>query len=175
MTRHTIFYGLTLAGLLLVGCSQNETSSDDAPGGRGTDPAGAAFLLAVEPPGAVGVVDARQTSQDGDQVVLIGRIGGGADPFVKGAAAFTVVDLSLQPCPADEGCSTPWDYCCDLNKLSSHKAMIKVVDPQGRTVAVDARKLLGVEPLSTVVVRGKAKRDEAGNLSVLADGVHIKP
>jgi hypothetical protein len=53
--------------------------------------------------------------------------------------------------------------------------MIKVVDAAGGTVEQDARKLLGVKELQTVVVKGKAKRDEAGNLTVLATGVFIMP
>ena len=38
----------------------------------------------------------------------------------------------------------------------------------------DARKLLDVKELSTVVVQGKAQRDDAGNLTVLATGVYVK-
>ena len=37
----------------------------------------------------------------------------------------------------------------------------------------DARELLKVQELSTVVVRGKAQRDESGNLTVLANGVYV--
>ncbi len=161
MTRNACF--AALAAVLLAGCSQSN------------DPAGSEYVLAAEPAGALGIVEARETVQNDDEVVLVGRIGGDTDPFVEGIAAFTLVDLSLEPCPADEGCPTPWDYCCDLNKLPSHKATVKVVDQQGRLVSVDARKLLGVDTLATVVVRGKAKRDEAGNLTVLADGVYLKP
>ncbi len=52
--------------------------------------------------------------------------------------------------------------------------MVKVVDTSGKTVATDARKLLGLKELQTVVVRGKAKRDEIGNLTVLADGIFVR-
>ncbi len=38
----------------------------------------------------------------------------------------------------------------------------------------DARELLKVKELSTVVVKGKAKRDDAGNLTILASGVYVK-
>ena len=41
-------------------------------------------------------------------------------------------------------------------------------------VKEDARKLLDVKELSTVVVQGKAQRDDAGNLTVLATGVYVK-
>ncbi len=52
--------------------------------------------------------------------------------------------------------------------------MVKVVDDGGKTVATDARKLLGLKELQTVVVRGRAKRDEAGNVTVLADGIFVR-
>lgn len=173
MTRNTMFLGLTLAAsLLLTGCGQSDNPSGNASPGGGTAAAGSDYLLAVEPPGAMGVVEARETIRNDDELTVVGRIGGLPDPFVKGIAAFTIVDLSLKPCPPDEGCPTPWDCCCDLDKLRSHKAMVKVVDQQGQLVAVDAKELLGIEPLATLVVRGRAKRDEAGNLTVLADGVY---
>jgi hypothetical protein len=54
-------------------------------------------------------------------------------------------------------------------------ATIKFVDDQGQTIATDARDLLGVKELQRVTVRGRAKRDEAGNLTVLASGIHIQP
>ena len=37
----------------------------------------------------------------------------------------------------------------------------------------DARELLKVKELSTVVIKGKAKRDADGNLTVLANGVYV--
>ena len=52
--------------------------------------------------------------------------------------------------------------------------MIKVVDENGDPVQADARELLKVKELSTVVIKGKAKRDDAGNLTVLASGVYVK-
>lgn len=38
----------------------------------------------------------------------------------------------------------------------------------------DAKLLLKVKELSTVIVKGKAQRDAAGNLTVLASGVFVK-
>lgn len=38
----------------------------------------------------------------------------------------------------------------------------------------DAKELLGVKELSTVIVKGKAQRDDAGNLTVLATDVFVK-
>jgi hypothetical protein len=54
-------------------------------------------------------------------------------------------------------------------------AFIKFVDAQGKSLPHGARQLFGLKELQTVVVRGRAKRDEAGNLTVLADGLFVRP
>jgi hypothetical protein len=158
----------------LSGCGASPaTQSSGAPSAEG-----AAYRLAAEPAGAKGVKEARDDKGNNEQeVTLVGRIGGDVNPWVEGQAAFLVVDSALKPCneKADEGCPTPWDYCCDANDLPAHKAMVKVVDSSGKTVATDAKKLLGIKELQTVVIHGRAKRDEAGNLTVLADGVFVRP
>ena len=160
--------GLTI----LTGCSQDAgTSSEETPSVDGSP-----FLLSEEPAGAGEVISVRETSKDGDDVVVVGRIGGSADPWISGRAAFSIVDNSLRACsdiPEDK-CPIPWDYCCETHKLATSTALIKVVDSDGKLVKADAKNLLGVEELSTVVVQGKAERDEAGNLTVLATGVYVK-
>ena len=110
-------------------------------------------------------------------MLIVGRVGGSAKPLVAGRAAFTIVDLSLTPCneKAGDECPTPWDYCCDApDEIAKASAMIKFVDEQGKTLQHDAGDLLGVKPLQTVVVRGKAKRDEDGNLTVVATGLYVR-
>ena len=116
----------------------------------------------------------RQESKDGEDVVIVGRIGGSRKPFT-GRAAFTIVDDSIKPCNeiGDDACPTPWDYCC-VSDVSQSKLIVKVVDEQGQTVPTDAKQLLGVKELDTVVVRGKAKRDAAGNVTILATGLYVR-
>jgi len=41
-------------------------------------------------------------------------------------------------------------------------------------VRTDTRELLPVKELDTVVVHGKARRDRAGNLSIVASRIHIR-
>lgn len=160
-----------------VGCGQTATAP--APQATGTTEAAAVttpdVLLQEEPADAKPVADVRGSAKDGTEVTILGRIGGGANPWVEGRAAFTIVDPKLEPCQPDEGCPTPWDYCCSTDQLPANRAMVKVVDATGGTVGQDARKLLGVKELQTVIVKGKAKRDEAGNLTVLASGVFVVP
>jgi hypothetical protein len=170
-----LFVGLLAASVLpLAGCGMNEPAVQKSQPAAAPD---SRFVLTEEPADAKPVIDVRQDAKDGDEVTITGRIGGDVDPWVAGRATFVIVDSSLTPCSEREGdsCKTPWDYCCDLDRLATAKATIKVVDDQGQPIATDARELLGVKELQTVTVYGKAKRDEAGNLTVLASKVYVKP
>lgn len=163
--------GFLIAGALaggVSGCSRENTTSTARP------TLNSAYIASSEPQGAVAVGDARHSAKDEQEIVLVGRIGGSAAPFVDGVAAFTIVDSKVPHCTAEEGCPTPWDYCCEQDQVKDNIAVVKVVDAQGKPVSQDARALLGVKELSTVVVRGKAKRDADGNLALLADQVYVK-
>lgn len=159
---------LAILGASLVGCSQSGTGEPAAQ--RQGDPA---YLLAAKPENTVGVAEARKA--DSKEVSVEGLIGGASEPFIQGVAAFTIVDPAIKPCPKEEGCPTPWDYCCEGNDLEANTAMVKVIGADGNPVAKDARELLGVKELTRVVVQGNAERDEQGNLTVLASKVHLIP
>lgn len=51
---------------------------------------------------------------------------------------------------------------------------MKIVDENGVLLQAGAKALFNVKELSTVVVAGKAKRDKAGNLTVLATSFFIR-
>jgi hypothetical protein len=169
LKRSSLFVMLAIA----AGCSQDTSTSGRATQEENDAAVASAYRLSSEPAGITDVKAVRSAAKDGDDVVVVGRIGGDRNPWIEAVAAFTMVDLALKPC--EDGCDTPWDYCCDLAELPTSKVVVKIVDGQGRAVAVDTRKLLGVKEMQTVVVRGKAKRDEAGNLTVLASGAFVRP
>ena len=135
---------------------------------------GKQFLLEEQPEGATDVLAVRKAAKDQQEVIAVGRIGGRKNPWVKGAAAFSIVDRSLTPCNEgeDSKCPTPWDYCCSPN-LSKATVLVMVVDAQGKIVRQDARKLLGVKELDTVFVQARAKRDKSGNVTLLATKIFI--
>ena len=60
------------------------------------------------------------------------------------------------------------------NQLPGATAVVKFVDADGKIIKEDARKLLGLTELQTVVVRGAAERDDEGNLTILADGLFVR-
>ncbi|MCI0456221.1 MAG: hypothetical protein L0Z62_04475 [Gemmataceae bacterium] len=173
MKRVKWWLALLPAAALAAGCGEVDTPST----AQTTSPVQAtvnapARRLAAEPAGAKGVIEVRKHAKDGEEVVVVGRIGGSKEPLVKGRAAFTIVDPSLEPCEDD----TPWVYCCTpREELAQGMVYVKFVDGQGRTLAQDARQLLGVKELSTVVVRGQARRDESGNLTaIVASGLYVR-
>ncbi|HMO15156.1 MAG TPA: hypothetical protein PKD64_03945 [Pirellulaceae bacterium] len=132
------------------------------------------FVMATEPAGAVPVGDARGASNDGEEVIVLGVIGGSTKPFVEGMAAFTIVDPKVPYCADEEGCPTPWDYCCEVNAVKQNIATVKFVDETGKPIAKEARELLPVKELSTVVVKGTAERDEQGNLTIAASHIFVR-
>jgi hypothetical protein len=177
MSKRRYFHLLVLAfAVALSGCGGAETAST---GGTDSNPSpadSAKYLLATEPADAQAVRAVRTSARDGDRVAVVGRIGGEEDPWVEGIAAFNLVDEALRPCNEISGdrCATPWDYCCQPD-LAEGRVLVQVVDGEGKTVRSDARNLLGVKELQTVVVQGIAKKDEAGNLTLMADSVFVRP
>lgn len=140
------------------------------------EPAGKKYLLEKPPERPQEVLAIRKDAKDQQEVVVVGRIGGRHNPWVKGAAAFSIVDRSLKPCNEIEGdtCKTPWDYCCETD-LPKSTLLVMVYDADAKPVKKDARELLGVKELDTVVIQGKAKRDKAGNVTILAAKMFIVP
>src|SRR5436190_9220969 len=94
----------------LAGCTKDakkKSTSEPMPASSLPD----AFWLKSEPANAKPVAEVRDKAKTGDAVVVAGRVGGVKEPFMKGAAVFTLVDAALKPC-TDE-CESPWDYCCE--------------------------------------------------------------
>lgn len=175
--KTSFFCCCLLVGLSVVAGCSSETPQPPATETPAASIDGTQFLLDAEPDGSAGVIVARESAADGDDIVITGRIGGSANPWINGRAAFSIVDHSLTACsdiPGDE-CDKPWDYCCQTDKLPTATALVKFVDDNGKPLAVDSRELLAVTELQTVVVLGKAQRDEAGNLTVLASQLFAQP
>ncbi len=169
--------------LLLAGCggdtASNESGTSSTAGASrrsGPSAEGEQYLLSSEPEGASDVIAAREGAEADAEVVVVGRIGGAVNPWVDGLAAFTIVDNSLLACSDIEGdnCPTPWDYCCEAD-VADASTLIKFVGDDGRPLATDARELLGLAELQTVVVQGTAQRDEEGNLTILASNIFVRP
>lgn len=167
---------VALTGLVgVVGCgSASDTASPVTNTSVNVD--ASQFQLAEEPDGAVGVIAARESAEDGAPIILVGRVGGSANPWIDGRAAFTLLDASMSV--VDEGKDSGEGElctgdCCALERQSC-TTLVKVVDSQGKLVPVDSRELLGLKESDMVVVKGTAQKDKTGNFVMLASGVFIR-
>jgi hypothetical protein len=172
-TGSVLACGLALA-IAVAGCSKgdkHQASSGPLPKSDLAD----SYLLKAKPADAKGAAEVRKSAKTGDQVVVTGIVGGRKTPFVDGVAAFTIVDEAAKKCTADE-CETPWDFCCETpENLAAGSVTIEFRDQGGRPIKTPARGFHGLDNMKTVVVTGEAKRDEANNVVVVANGVFIQP
>ncbi len=125
-----------LVAVIAGGCKKDAAVNEKKAADPSPAPAREKYLVAAEPSGAQGVLDVRKDAKDGDDVTIVGRVGGSKKPQVADAAVFTIVDpFKFKPCNEgdDTGCPTPWDYCCDAKEdLRKGTATIKIVDEQGK-------------------------------------------
>ncbi len=162
---------LSLAtGIVMYGFATARAASKD-------ESSASKVLLKEEPKTPMSVVDARAKAKDKDDVTVVGRIGGRKNPWVKGAAVFSIVDTSLKACNARPGdtCPTPWDFCCEANLPKQTLLVMIVDDKSGQTLKEDARESLKLHELQTVVVQGKARRDKNGNVIIAASKLYVRP
>lgn len=134
------------------------------------------YVLADEPDGAIGVIAARQSTADGEPVIVVGRVGGAANPWIEGRAAFMLLDPSMTLVASgteSSGGEICMDECCAAERTAS-TTLVKVVDESGKVLTADARQLFGLALNDMVVVSGKASKDASGNFAVLANGVHVR-
>ena len=159
----------------LCGCGDSSTLEPDVSATTASIN-GDQFLLVDEPDGSIGVIEARDTAENGQPIVIVGRIGGAANPWIEGRAAFTLLDASMA-LVADGADNEEGEICledCCAEERGKCTTLVKVVDADGKLVAADSRKLLGVTEADTVVVQGTASKDESGNFTVLAQGVFVR-
>lgn len=125
------------------------------------------------------VAAAKASAQVGQELVIVGRIGGSVEPFVAGRAVFTIVDPALKSC-ADmddpDHCKTPWDYCCeDREAMKRGTATIEITDAAGKPLALAVRGMQGLDPLATIAVTGTViERNDAGLLVVRAKRIEVR-
>lgn len=173
---------LCLAAVFGVsGCNQGSSDTNRA-GGKSVEEAKAQLFadlfVAKAPGGATDVQAAKKAGRPKNDVVIHGRIGGRKDPFAKGRAMFTLVDMSVPTCAdkADDHCPTPWDYCCEpKDNLLANALTVQVVGENGRPLEAELDGVRGLKPMAEVVVAGKvASRDDAGGMVVSATEVYVK-
>ena len=129
------------------------------------------YWLAKAPDGALEIKKARDAVKNGSELVFVGRISNVSDK----RAQMTVVDNSFVPCNErpEDACKTPWDYCCeDPRDLARGTIVVEFRDGK-KLRKVGAKGFHGIDYLKKVVVKGTATKDSAGNVIVVASGIHV--
>ncbi|MEM1165987.1 MAG: hypothetical protein AAGI30_06815 [Planctomycetota bacterium] len=160
---------LALAAAGLIACGERGMAAGDTGGGDARS-----WVLASAPADAQGVKDAKASAQEGESIVLRGRIGGRLEPITAGSPVFTVMDLAVPHCNQKHGdvCTTPWDYCCETpESLTANSATVQIVDASGRAVD-ESPDAAGFAPLDEVIVVGTvAARPTPDVLTIRATGL----
>ena len=153
----------------LTGCG------DDAPtAGPGAAVVPAGWRLAAALEGAVDVAVAKTTAKEGDTITLRGKIGGRMEPLTESSGLIVLMDPKVPSCAdnPDDGCSTPWDYCCETSEtISANAVTVQVRDSGGDPVALPEGVFSGLDEL--VVVGTVAPRANDDTLVLHATGVYL--
>jgi len=135
------------------------------------------LMVDSAPEGAVDVADARRTAKVGERVVVRGRVGGDAQPFVDGRAAVTIVGAAVRDCSeaAEGACKTPWDACAmPRTEVVANSATVQVVDERGEPIRTDLRGRRDLRELSEVTVSGVVTSTSDGALIIRATTIHVR-
>lgn len=180
--RPILVFNVALVALSVGACEQRGSSSPAQAPANTTSaapasiPAGA--FLAAAPTDAKPVKEVKASAKEGDKVVLVGRIGMGEEPFVKGRSVFTIVDLGVKYCGEEtkDSCQTPWDYCCEPSDvLAANSATIQFVSANGQPIRADLNGVHGLKPLAIVSVVGTVAEGNGASLVINADSLYVKP
>lgn len=162
-----------ILGVLLLSCASLGCSDSSADISKTVSTAHPEFQLSQEPSDPLEVLDAKERAQDGEPIVVVGRLGGGVEAWIEGRAAFLLADTRILPaCEVDEQCEDGCKSCSE--EMMAACTMVKFLDGDGKVLPVDARTLLGLKDQEIVVVQGTAKRDQAGNVSIAGNGIFIR-
>ena len=149
----------------LVACSE-QPEADPQPTPV-NDPA-AAVALATDPGEPITVLEAKAKGPGDDVLVVQGRV----QDLTKGFAILKLMDTALKYCGEvhEEGCKTPWDFCCDTAEAHrEHELLVEFHGDDGQpfeTAGLPKTRLLDL-----VKVRGKLTKNEHGSLVLVADGI----
>jgi len=207
--------GLTLGLLWLAAVGCNQSPGLDA---KAVTAYRTSFTLAEEPDGVQTVGDVRSTllgepeedhNHDGDDhdedheghedhahatesmnVVMVGHIGGLANPwaktvpefpFAKTQAIFYLADplaIAENAEHAHEHSHAPGEECAFCAAHAENQAdmlaVVQFVDKNGKVLPVDVRQLFEVKEKDIVVVSGKARVTAGGILAVEAKGLYVR-
>lgn len=183
MLARTLLSSAALLSLVALGCKPPAALDPEAIAKHK-----GAVMLAEEPTGAVTPVDLRDEEFQKGEVVLVGQVGGVANPwkqaepafpFKAGEATFFLVDPGVAAAYADHASDDPdhdenCPFCARGAKENADAiAIVTFTDAAGKPIRAGAEQMLGLAEGDVVVVRGPAKL--VGELLIVeAKGIYIR-
>ena len=156
-----LFQLSSLPALVLALAACGDTSGSSTP--ASSSGASGTYLLAADLPEALAVYAAKKTPE-GEAVTVWGRV----REEVEGSAAFTIIDDTIDYCGRgqhDCGCPTPWDYCCELEKVPDASLAVEIRDAKGDVVEIGKTDM---RRLDLIAIRGTMQKTESGGLILVA-------
>ncbi|MHC4391247.1 MAG: hypothetical protein ACYTFT_02675 [Planctomycetota bacterium] len=184
MIRFVTRFGFALGFLSLIALAGCPADSPAGGGGAAPSVVGAGgfpptLLLSARPDGAKPLTQVRTGAKVGDEVVFEARVGGRVKPWVEGRAVMVVIDPALVPCSEmdmEDGCDTPWDYCCESTEtLTTNTATVQVSGTGGRPLPLGLEGHGGLKALDRIVVTGVVTVKDEGAFAVDARGIFRQP
>lgn len=168
---HSILTVLLVASALTAAaCEESAPSSSSAPEAQPQT----VWKLDAMPEGGVDVAKAKTSVKEGDQITMIGRIGGRMEPIASSSGVFVIMDTAVPSCAdmEEDHCPTPWDYCCEApESITTNAATVQLRDAEGKPITLAENDL---QPLDHVAVVGTvAPRPNDETLVVHATGVYV--
>jgi hypothetical protein len=115
------------------------------------------------------VGEARQGAQQGNPIVLHGRVGGISNPIADAVAMFVITDVNLPLC--ENACA---DFChIPRQQVMNGMAAVQVVDGSGRPIKASVKGVNGLKPLARVVVAGRVAQVNDKVLVVNAEKIFV--
>ncbi len=169
----SLIVGLIGLSILCLGCGKSGTVVIPPPAGNGL---AENLWLSSAPASPEDPLALRAKDAKSGVVSVIGMVGGDKDVFVANRALFTLVDRSLKDCNrTGDGCTTPWDYCCEDPKDIRSASVAVEIHEGGKLAPKSVRGFHGLDHGKTVIAQGELRRDEHGNLTLIATGLHVLP
>ena len=173
------FVFAVLAISMIAGCKKSDDSGQaSGAGSASTALLPASLFLTAAPGEPVAVKQVKTQAREGDEVIVRVVVGGEVNVFVEGRAIVKVIDtemknLCLSP---DDSCKTPWDYCCSTTEeLQPHRAMVRVVDTEGKTLKANLKGAGKIEEMKTLVIKGVvSKGSNEKYLVINAQGIYVE-
>lgn len=155
----------------LTSCGGGEGNIEPAPQ-TGPHPL-EGYYLGTAPGGAIEVA-ALRSLEDGAKVTVRGDVQEFAP--VTGKAVLSLYDHALLSCDeiAESQCPTPWDFCCIPPEEIAKACALVEFRQEDRLMSANLGGFHGIDHLSDVVITGTLSIDDAGNVKILADGLHVE-